>query len=390
MEVRALRPQLEAPALQAGEVEQVVGEAREPLDLHREPREEPVALLLVELLVLQQLDEAGERLQRGAQLVRGGGDEPLAARVQFAELALHRVERPRQRAELVGRVDVEPGGEPPAGDLPRALLQAPQARGDADRERGAGEQRDDDADEAAEHDAPADEGDGGADVGEILGDDEGAPPARRGGHRLGDARDEAVAVVDRAHRPPGPDRADREPGAGTVDRGAARRRPPDGGELPRDGREEHDPGARPGRDRVDEQPVRPCRPGRGAAGLPPRVADRRLGVLREGLDPLLGQRRLQARQHLQGDRADGDDRDRHEREGQPQAQGASQPRPDPEEPARRWTGVPDPRRGGRTGGRPCGVGGPAPRRPPLAALVASRHRALSRRRRGSGSPGRAR
>ena len=59
----------------------------------------------VGLLVLEQLDEAAEREDRRAQLVRGVGDELLAGAVEARQALLHLVEGPRELADLVGRVD---------------------------------------------------------------------------------------------------------------------------------------------------------------------------------------------------------------------------------------------------------------------------------------------
>ena len=77
-EVGRLGPQLERAGLELGEVEQVGGELLQPLDLVAQLGEERVARLGVEVLVLEQLEEAAEREDRRAQLVRGGRDEALA------------------------------------------------------------------------------------------------------------------------------------------------------------------------------------------------------------------------------------------------------------------------------------------------------------------------
>ena len=53
------------------------------------------------VLVLEQLDEAAEREDRRAQLVRGVGDELLAGAVEPRQPALHLVEGPRELADLV-------------------------------------------------------------------------------------------------------------------------------------------------------------------------------------------------------------------------------------------------------------------------------------------------
>ena len=70
----------------------------------------------VELLVLEQLDEAAEREDRRAQLVRGVGDELLARAVEPREPPLHLVEGARELAELVGGVDRDRRREVALGD----------------------------------------------------------------------------------------------------------------------------------------------------------------------------------------------------------------------------------------------------------------------------------
>ena len=80
----SLGAQLDRAGLQAREVQQVgrqLAQARRPA---RAPgRRKPAPRLLVELLVLEQLEEAAEREDRRAQLVRGGRDEPPARGVQL-------------------------------------------------------------------------------------------------------------------------------------------------------------------------------------------------------------------------------------------------------------------------------------------------------------------
>ena len=74
---------------------------------------------VVELLVLEQLHEAAEREDRRAQLVRCVRDELLARGVEPREPALHLVERLRQLAQLVVRVDRDRVGEVAGRDLAR-------------------------------------------------------------------------------------------------------------------------------------------------------------------------------------------------------------------------------------------------------------------------------
>ena len=104
--------QLERPGLEPGEVEQVGGQlAAGASTCSRIWREELAPRLLVEVLVLEQLEEAAEREDRRAQLVRGGGDEALARVSSSRELALHLVERRGELAELVVGVDAGIGRE---------------------------------------------------------------------------------------------------------------------------------------------------------------------------------------------------------------------------------------------------------------------------------------
>ena len=77
-QVDAVGVELEHVGVQLREVEEVGGELREALDLLAHRSHELVARRRVRLLVLEQLDEAAEREDRGAQLVRGVGDELLA------------------------------------------------------------------------------------------------------------------------------------------------------------------------------------------------------------------------------------------------------------------------------------------------------------------------
>ena len=82
-EVDLLGPQLERAGLEPREVEQVDRQLAQPLDLLADLVQEAPAGLGVEVLVLEQLDEAAEREDRRAQLVRGGRDELLARRLEL-------------------------------------------------------------------------------------------------------------------------------------------------------------------------------------------------------------------------------------------------------------------------------------------------------------------
>src|SRR5205085_3368764 len=100
-DVGRLGAQLERAGLELRQVEKLQGQLLQPLGLLADLAEELLALLLFELLVLQQLDEPGKREDRRAQLVGGRRDEALARGVELGELALHVVERLCQLAELV-------------------------------------------------------------------------------------------------------------------------------------------------------------------------------------------------------------------------------------------------------------------------------------------------
>ena len=102
-QVDPLGAQLQRARLQPREVEQPRRQLAQALDLRAHLPEELPPRLLVELLVLDQLQEAADREDRRAQLVRGRRDEPFARAVELRELALHRVQRPRQLPQLVAR-----------------------------------------------------------------------------------------------------------------------------------------------------------------------------------------------------------------------------------------------------------------------------------------------
>ena len=126
----------------------------------------------VEVLVLQQLHETAQREDGRAQLVRGGGDEALARRVQARELALHVVEGAGQLAQLVHRVDGDALREVPGRDLLGRLLQALDPQADRPRHQVAGQQRDGQRDRAGGEDLAADDLDVGQHVGEQSREDD--------------------------------------------------------------------------------------------------------------------------------------------------------------------------------------------------------------------------
>ena len=105
-EVDRLALDAQAAGVEAGEVEQLAGELRQPLDLLAHAPEELPPGRLVEVLLDEELEVAAEREERRAELVRGVRDE-LAARVLEPREALaHAVEGAGELAELVrARVD---------------------------------------------------------------------------------------------------------------------------------------------------------------------------------------------------------------------------------------------------------------------------------------------
>ena len=139
-EIRRLRAQLERARLELGEVEQVGRELAQPRDLLADDRDELAPRLVVELLVLEQLEEAAEREDRRAQLVRRRRDEAPPRGLDLRELALHVVERAGELAELVVAVGGEDRREVARGDLLGALLEDLHPAGDRARhEEAAGE-----------------------------------------------------------------------------------------------------------------------------------------------------------------------------------------------------------------------------------------------------------
>ena len=108
--------------VEPGEVEQVRGELRQPVDLLAHRLQELLPRLLVEILVRHQLQEAAEREERRAQLVRGVGDELPSGALEVLEPDPHPLERGRQLAELVvarvhDRLVEAPAGDPLGGAL---------------------------------------------------------------------------------------------------------------------------------------------------------------------------------------------------------------------------------------------------------------------------------
>jgi hypothetical protein len=209
-DVGGLGAQLERSGLQAREVQQLGGELAQAVDLLAQLGQEGGACLLVELLVLEQLQEAAEREDRRAQLVRRGGDEAPPRGLELGELALHGVERAGELAELVARAGLEARPEVALGHAPRGVLHPPHPAAEGLREQVAGEQRAEQRERAGDEHALADERRRGVDVlqrrrvdGDVV--DPGLLRSRRrepqGQRRLGHAAD--VARLGPARHPPG-------------------------------------------------------------------------------------------------------------------------------------------------------------------------------------------
>ena len=100
----AVDPQ--AAGIEAGEVEQLAGELRQPVDLLAHAPEELAPGRVVELLLDEELEVAAQREQRRPQLVRRVGDELAAGVLEAGEALAHAFEGAGELAELVGaRVD---------------------------------------------------------------------------------------------------------------------------------------------------------------------------------------------------------------------------------------------------------------------------------------------
>jgi hypothetical protein len=305
--------ELDRPRLEAREVEQPGGKLAQAVDLLADVADELAAGLLVELLVLDQLEEAAEREDRRAELVRGGGDEALAGGVELLQLELHLVERRGELAELVGRVDQEAPAEVAAGHPAGRPLESldPQAEGAGDQR--AGQEGEGEGDEPGDQDLPPDQRHRGLDVAEGDGEQRhpGHPPGEEDRQRDGAGR-RARARHPPAHRP--------APGRRAHDEGQAvgRRR------VALDSRLGDRVGVQPRRARADPEqgqvgagPVgrvahRPL-DARAVDRRPDRAGERREGGGRrrlEGGQLLAAEARLQRRRHVgvdAGDRHQGDD-----------------------------------------------------------------------------------
>ena len=90
--------------VEAGEIEEVRREPGQAVDLLAHAHQELEPGRLVELGVVEQLEEAAEREERRAQLVRRVRDELAAGAVERRETQPHPLEGPGQLSELVAPV----------------------------------------------------------------------------------------------------------------------------------------------------------------------------------------------------------------------------------------------------------------------------------------------
>ena len=93
--------QVEVASVESGQVEQLGRQLLEPQHLLSHRLQELKARLLIQVLVVEQLQEAPEREHRRTQLVRRVRDELPARVLELHEPAPHALERPRELADLV-------------------------------------------------------------------------------------------------------------------------------------------------------------------------------------------------------------------------------------------------------------------------------------------------
>ena len=129
-----------AAGVEAREVEQVGRQLGEPIDLLAHRREEPVARRGVGVVLRCELEEAAERRERRAQLVRRVRDERPARILETTELDAHRVERAGEVGDLVAAPRRRPDRRtsPPRAVRPRAAAAAAGASARTSRRPRAG------------------------------------------------------------------------------------------------------------------------------------------------------------------------------------------------------------------------------------------------------------
>ena len=100
----AVDPQ--AAGVEAGEVEQLAGELRQPIDLLAHAPEELAPGRVVQVLLDEELEVTAEREERRPQLVRRVGDELAPGVLEARETLAHALEGASELTELVrARVD---------------------------------------------------------------------------------------------------------------------------------------------------------------------------------------------------------------------------------------------------------------------------------------------
>ena len=150
--------------VELGEVQEVDGQLRQPVDLLAHRAHELGSGSGIGVVVLEQLDKSREREDRRSQLVRGVGDELLAGAVEYREALLHLVEGHRQLADLVRGVDRDRRREVAVGDLLGGLLEAAQPARVRAGDEIAGTERGEQGDAAGDEDLAADQRDVVVDV----------------------------------------------------------------------------------------------------------------------------------------------------------------------------------------------------------------------------------
>ena len=150
------------------EVEQVGRELRQALHLLAHGRDELPPRRLVELLVVEQLEEAAEREERRPELVGGVRDELAPRAVEVLEADAHALERSGELPELVVPAVDDRLVEAAAGDAVGRTLEAPDSPGVHGGGGKAEHERDHESDQPGEDQPPLDELDARERVGERV------------------------------------------------------------------------------------------------------------------------------------------------------------------------------------------------------------------------------
>jgi hypothetical protein len=142
-----------ATGIDPGQVEQIRRELREPVRLLAHPHQELTLRLRIEILVLHQLEEAAEREDGRAELVRGVRYELASRTLETGEALAHPLECGGELAHLVGSAIRDGLAEVPARNPFRGTLETSEAageqRGEPVPDRHGRDQRDDPRDQEA-------------------------------------------------------------------------------------------------------------------------------------------------------------------------------------------------------------------------------------------------